>query len=342
MSFLHLPEPDWQALPGGTGQEAKWIADRDRKFSLMMESVERFAALSADLHGSGDLVKCSPRVLRTRPEAVDWYISAAGYALNTLQYIRDAPKSFGVTKRVRTIRDRLLSGLQVSDDELASFSSWINAELTSLYGRREIDLTQVRGIAFGVLGARAVGRGQNIGGDDGVHLLRRLIVSRARDLGIAIWMDVNGYFVRDDHPGLPEDVPRIRLGNNIVCDFSGGGGRADVRVMDRRVVLALGEVKARKDVSNVWESWMPQVVDHMRTWAGDSPDASRLFFGTLITDDMLSGMSSGGVRRAGLRTLYNNGMLTSAYNLSKIAAGVTDASKDFDILMNQLAQRVAQ
>lgn len=341
MPYLKLPEPNWQALPGGDEQEAKWVADRDRKFTLMMEAIEEFVPLSEELHESGHLLTCSPQVLRDTPDAADWYLCAAGYALNTLQYIREAPRNYGLSRRVRTIRDRLLDGRQVSDGDLMAFSQWVNSELDSLYKDSLRDLEAVRGIAFGILGGRAVGRGQNLGGEDGVVLLRRLMADRAVSLGTPIFVDDGeGFVPLENDPTEIHKAPRIRLGENIVCDFSGGGRHADIKVTDQRVVVALGEIKARKDVSNIWESWMPQIVDHMRTWAGDAPDAVRLFFGTLITDEMLDGVTSGGVRRAGLRSLYNNGLLSSAYNLSKIAAGDAAAIADFDVLIEAVVDRV--
>jgi hypothetical protein len=340
VTYLAIPEPAWTGLAGGDEQEAKWVADRDRKFALMMDSVERLMPISSQLADQGDLLHCTPAVLREIPQAADWYVCAAGYALNTLQYIREAPTNYGLNRRVRGVRDRIMKGGDVPDEQLAAFSNWVNAELSILYkGPR--DLATVRAIAFGVLGARAVGQGQNIGGEDGVYLLRRLVADRAVVLGIPVHADTGDGFVHiDTDPTLIHRTRKLRLGTNILCDFSGGGRHADILVTDQRVVLALGEIKARKDVSNIWESWMPQIVDHMRTWAGDAPDAARLFFGTLITEEMLDGLTSGGVRRAGLKTLYENGLLSSAYNLSKIAAGDPASVREFEIFMRSLARRV--
>jgi hypothetical protein len=183
------------------------------------------------------------------------------------------------------------------------------------------------------------GQGQNLGGDDGIDLLKRLLVREMSLRGVQAQLDLGSGFEPLSKEHRLADSARLRFGRRIICDFSGGGRHADLRVTDQNVVVALGEVKARKDTSNVWESWMPQIVDHMRTWTGDDPDSVRLFFGTLITQEMVNGLSSGGVKRAGLKTLFNNGLLTAAYNISKIAASDAAASRDFRILVDELAVR---
>ena len=343
MPYLDIPEPDWDALPGGSEQEAKWIAERDRKFSLMMEEVRNVIPLAEELERRSTLLKCSPGILRSHPAAVDWYLCAAGYALNALQYIRQSPKNFGLHRRVLTVRSRLLAQKPIPTAELACFSAWVNSELDVLYKDLAPEVRTVSGIVFGMLGARAVGKVQNLAGKDGVDLLRRLLVESATRLGIEVTAELDDGAIRIGvKPTVLYKAQRIRLGKNIVCDFTAGGGHADIRITDQGLLVAVGEVKARKDVSNIWESWMPQVADHMRTWTGETPDALRLFFGTLITEEMLGGFSANMTRRTGLVTMYKNGTLSSAYNLSKIASGNPTAQKEFGYLMEQLRSRVRQ
>ena len=104
--------------------------------------------------------------------------------------------------------------------------------------------------------------------------------------------------------------------------------------------LIVAEVKGRKDLSNVWESWMPQVADHMRTWTKEFPDSARLFLGTLITRDMIEGRSSRGTARTGLRQLYQDGLLTGAFNVSAVVEKRPPSAQDFDELMRTLAKLV--
>lgn len=340
MPYLKLAPPDWKALIGGSEEEAKWIADRDRKFSLISEKVDRFLVLANKLEERGLLFAPTPEILRQIPHAVDWYLSLAGFALNTLQYIREAPKNFGLSIRILTVRRNLIEENPVSDSDLSAFAEWLRSEIDDLFTDEKRHPWFARAVVMGVLGARAVGQGQNIGGEDGVVLLKRLLVSGMQARGNSVEIDLNDGFVdyRPEHK-LPE-CSRIRFAGKLVCDFGAGGNRPDIEISRGGLVLAKGEIKARKDVSNIWESWMPQIVDHMRTWAQKTPDADRLFFGTLITHEMVEGVSPGGVVRSGLKNLCDNGLLTGAYNISKIAAGDRGAVRAFDDLLDRLTATV--
>lgn len=129
---------------------------------------------------------------------------------------------------------------------------------------------------------------------------------------------------------------RIRFGGRITCEFISGGDRPDIIIFLDRVTIAVGEIKGRKDLSNVWESWMPGVYNHTRTWTGQNPDAARLFFGTLINEAMLEGSSSHGTQHVGLKTLWRQGLLTAAYNVSKVAENDHLAVQQFQGLVDAL------
>ena len=340
MPYLTLPEPDWDALEGGA-DESKWVLDRDRKVGLVVDLIDPLLVLSRALDEQGAAFSSTPEILRADPNAIDWYLALAGFALNTLQYIRERPANFGITRRVLTVRKNLLEGKEVADADLTALTLWINTELAELYPEERQTLENARAVVWAILGGRALGQGQNLGGDDGVLLLKRLLATRFEQRDVPVFVDMGDGFISWRHPEQLTRASRLRFEQRLVADFSGGGRHADIRVTDGGVTIAQGEIKARKDISNIWESWMPQVVDHMRTWAGDNPDAVRLFFGTLITTEMVAGLSSGDVRRAGLKTLYRNGMLSSAYNLSKIASSDRAAEQDFDVLVDQLYQRIS-
>ena len=89
------------------------------------------------------------------------------------------------------------------------------------------------------------------------------------------------------------------------------------------------------DLSNMWESWMPQIVDHMRSWKRDFPTAARLFFGTIITAEMVGGKSLKGTGHVGLEELYEEGSLTAVFNLSGIVAQDSAALRSFDNLTSE-------
>ena len=340
MPYLNLAPPDWGALLGGSEVEAKWIADRDRKFDLIAEQVEKSTNLSSVLQANDALFRCTPELLQTHPEAADWYLSLAGIALNTLQYLREGPDNYGMTTRPRTIRDNLERGRPVSPANLVAFSNWINAEIDTLYPTEKRELTFARGVVMAILGARAHGQGQNMGGNDGVVLLKRQFVQEMLGRGHTAEVRIGDLF----EPYRPElklsETDQLRFAGRFICDFGSGGNRPDIRITDRGVVIAAGEIKARKDTSNIWESWMPQITDHMRTWTGDSPDAARLFFGTLVTEEMIEGTTASGVRRSGLKSLHANGLLTAAYNVSKIASDDPKARASFDNLLSALEARL--
>lgn len=340
MPYLDLPEPDWASLVGGADDESRWTLDRDRKVGLVSEMAEVYLQLSADLDQQGLLLSCTPQVLKATPKAVDWYLAAAGYALNTLQYIRQRPENFGLSRRVRTVRDNILKGSPVSAEDLDAFCRWLSTELEELYPEERRTLQNARAVAFAILGGRALGQGQNLTGDEGVLLLKRLMATAFEHREVPVFVDTGDGFIPWRNPDQLARAQRLRFGQRLVADFSGGGRHADVHVSDAGVTIAVGEVKARKDLSNIWESWMPQVADHMRTWVGDNADAARLFFGTIITEEMVQGVSSGQVLRNGLRTMYRNGTLSGAYNLSKVAASDPVASRDFHTFIEELQKLV--
>ena len=139
------------------------------------------------------------------------------------------------------------------------------------------------------------------------------MVARGRRVEVGDADSPVSYFGPDDLSGST----KFLIERHLVFDFGGGGSRLDVEIRDHGVVIAKGEVKARKDTSNQWESWMPQVEDQLKLWKVESPDAARLHFGTLITKEMIEGVSQGGVPRTGLKNLVSSGLLTSAYNLTR-------------------------
>ena len=68
---------------------------------------------------------------------------------------------------------------------------------------------------------------------------------------------------------------RLRFGGRLVCEFVAGGNRPDIKVLLDDVVTLVGEVKGRSDLSNVWESWMPQINGHLQTWTAENSQAPR-------------------------------------------------------------------
>lgn len=329
MPFLELAPPDWNTLLGGS-QEAAWIADRNRKFGLAAELAGRTLDAAEKLEQRDLLFRCAPEVLRVVPFAADWYVSLAGFSMKTLQNIKVGPANFGLNRQAKGLVERLRNGQNAPDDQLRAFSEWINSEIDTLFPLDERERPMALATVFMILGGRVIGRGQNLGGDDAVDLVKSLLVEafEQRRRGVEVQLE-DGTWVeyRPEH-NLPQRQ-RIRFGGRITCEFISGGDRPDIIVFLDRVTIAVGEIKGRKDLSNVWESWMPGVYNHMRTWTGQNPDATRLFFGTLINEAMVDGFSSHGTQHVGLKTLYRQGLLTAAYNISKVADNDPDAVRRF-------------
>lgn len=338
---LAVPAPDWVAILGGSEEEARWIADRDRKFGMLADQADEFLSLAAELERRGALFRATPDILGDYPLAADWYVSLAGYALNTLSNIRQGPESHGLKVRVSTVRRKLAEGKATSFEQRRAFADWINADLGTLYPAVKRSPAIAKAVVFGILGGRSLGRNQNQGGDHGVLLLKRLFVSgmKRRQHFVELQTD-DGWITYEEESALAE-VDAIRFEGRLILDFTGGGGRPDIRMLDRGLLISQGEVKARKDKSNVWESWMPSIENHLRTWAADAPDAPRLFFGTLVTSDMIDGTNHRGTYRAGLKRWHENGLLQNAYNITKIMAGDGRAARSFEELLVAIERRLA-
>jgi hypothetical protein len=329
MPYLELAPPDWNSLLGGS-QEAAWIADRNRKFGLAAEVAGRVLEAANVLRERDLLFRCTPEVLREIAFAADWYVSLAGFSMKTLQNIIVGPTNFGLTRQAKGLVERLRKGMDAPDSQLHAFSDWINSEIDTLFpSEREPALALAT--VFMIQGGRVIGLGQNLGGDDAVDLVKSLLVEsfEKRNRQVEVELEAENWADYRPEHNLPQRQ-RIRFGGRIMCEFVSGGDRPDIIIFVDRVTIAVGEIKGRKDLSNVWESWMPGVYNHMRTWTGQNPDAARLFFGTLINEAMVEGSSSHGTQHVGLKTLYRQGLLTAAYNISKVAENDAQAVQRFE------------
>jgi len=325
----------------GGSAEADWLADRDRKVGLIREMSSDIVGVSHELRSRGALLGPTPAILREFAFAADWYVSVAGFALKTLGYIKDGPSARGATIRVRTIRDNLAAGRDVSDENLEAFCAWLTDQYEMLWPDADSEMPAEIAIIVvsALLGGRALGQGQNQSGSAAVFLLRSAIVQFAHDEGLSIEGRGDDGTWRADDPSSPAVIrDSLRVDERLICHFPTGGDTPDVlfRIDGTDRPLAIGEVKGRKDTSNVWESWMPQVADHMRTWSREFRQSWRLMFGTLITEPMVEGESASGTERKGLKSLHEGGNLDGVYNLAKLADQDAIAWDSFRGLMRAL------
>lgn len=332
-----LRPPDWNSLVGDA-QEARWIADRDRKFSLIAEQALRVREIADHLSRHDALFQCSRTVLQAVPDAAEWYVSLAGFAKKTLTNVKAGPRAFGLTLGAPTLIKNLQNGRRVDAEQLEAFSRWINDEVNRLYPVAEQTRLNAEATVLMIFGGRVVGKGQNIGGDDAVVLVKVLLADAFESRGYTVEAEqAGGRWV----PNRPEhnlaDRIRFRCGKRLLLDFGSGGNRPDLIVTLDAKPVVLAEIKGRKDTSNVWESWMPTIHEHLRTWAVENPAAARIFMGTLITQEMVDGISGSGTVRVGLRDMHHGGLLTSAYNISKVIEKDPDAVEGLDDLVEYLA-----
>lgn len=327
---LNLQCPNWDTLADET-DEASWIADRYRKLSnaaLMAGNIERVFGLLTERNALYEATRDS---LLCDPFAVQWYVSLAGFSQKTLSNTSEAPGKFGMSQSVGSLVagfEKFVRRQGESNDQpaqmpirlrrnLEPFLGWINNELRATLSPNNRTPSRALITVSLVLGGRIIGQGQNEGGNDGVALVKELIYNR-RPKEQLVEARINPNEDWHTNPDLDQIVSAsaIRFGGRLECNFTPGGNRPDITVSLDAKIIAVGEIKARKDLSNLWESWMPQVVSHMDTWQQQFASAERLFFGTIINKEMIEGKSALGTPRQGLRDLYRGGLLTGVYNLS--------------------------
>lgn len=334
---LHLPPPLWEHLTGGS-TEAAWLADRDRKLTRLLTDSDDILHIATALDALNATFDPSPELLRKYPFAIEWYVSLAGLALKTLRNVKDAPRAYGVKTSVDTLRKSLVAGRSVDHTQLMGLADWLREEIDHLWPIEQRSTDRAAVIVAAILGGRAIGQGQNDGGNEAVVLLKEAIITYATSLHLQVEGETDGGWVANspEQPSLL--LPSLRVGKKLIADFYTGGDTPDVifRVDTQSKPVAVGEVKGRKDKSNIWESWMPQVVDHMYTWTQEYPLSLRLMFGTVITDEMVEGISARGTVRRGLRYLHQDGSLHGVHNLSKLTQNDSYAVQSFSELMSAL------
>ena len=310
---------DWSIRIGGDAAD-KWHEDRLRKAAKIQASADDLIELAAILDDFGAAKEATPAVLREVPGAAAWFIGLAGFAGKTL---RATAKSIRSTHGMRvspvTIANNLESGRAVRDDDVERFCAWINEEIEDAVP----DLTDLGAADLAVRvamieGGRVLGQGQNEGGTAAVQLLKGEIVAACT--GFADLLP-SGEVPRAGRDELMRASLWSCPATGAELDFTSGGNRPDITVRRRGTDVLVGEVKGRKDLSNAWESWMPQVADHLHGWTHDHPEATRVVFMTVITPEMVEGRSrAGDVTRKGLRELHETGELDHAFNLSRMHA----------------------
>jgi len=320
MTRLILPAPKWDELVGGD-EEMAWIADRHRKTTLAADMSKTLVKVRKSLRKSEALYRATEESVLV-PFAAWWYVSMAGFSQKTLQNTRQGPKAFGMSLTPMgfiSAVNRLGPAISGKGSLLASvtqnlkpFVNWINHEIDQAFppSDRSDESALVR-VAL-ILGGKIIGQGQNQGGNEAVALVRDYFFSQLVDRGHKA--ETRAY-MKDPWQPCPRSAGAggkkwLRFDKKIEMDFTGGGNRPDMTLTMGGTVIAVAEIKGRKDTSNIWESWMPQLTDHMKTWTDQFPQASRLLIGTQITMEMIQGMSTSLLHRP--RTLVSSASSVSS------------------------------
>lgn len=337
MIYPELAPIDWKALVGGDVVATAQIAARDRKLSAAAKLLGTVLALARRLEAQGALFSCTPAILIAEPLAAQWYLDLAGLTPKMIGKIKPGWEASGLTHSPQSLAESRAKERNISADRLATFSAWINDILLELYpvASRSTDLAVCTVLVL--TGARIDGRVRNLAGDDAVLILKSLLTAAFLVRSVPVETQRADDVWEDWEPGVDLLArKRLRFGSRLVCEFVAGGNRPDIKVMLDNVVTLVGEVKGRSDLSNVWESWMPQINGHLQTWTSENSQAPRVFFGTIITSEMVEGHTRSGTRHTGLKAFSSSGLLRAAYNLANIVEGKPAAVAAFDDLVDQL------
>ena len=320
----------------------------------MTELASRLEDVSARLKEHRSTFHCSAAILRDTPYAAYWFVCLAGLPMKTLGNIKKGPATFGLTRSVKGLVEALERGSRVSSRDLDAFSGWVNDELNRLYPPHSRDPKRALIIVSMLAGGRALGQSQNVGGDDAVTVFKTELVGAFNDVdpeSVQVLSSQTGRWIAYTPECRLAEQRLLRIRQRAVFRMIPGGNRPDVEIwadadsyseqdfslQKADGLLAVGEIKGRLDLSNAWESWMPQVSAHMAQWAAEFPRTARLFFGTLVTQEMV-GSHGGADHRPTLRSIYERSVnghryLSGAYNLTKIAEKDAAASRNFGELI---------
>jgi len=337
MIYPHLSQINWDSLVGGDKDATASIAARDRKLSASAKLAVTILPLAEKLQARGRLFASDVAILGEEPLAARWYLDLAGLTRKLIGKLRPSYLAAGVSINPDTIASSRERHKPVHPGILEAFSSWINSVLLELYPVEKQSLGVAIATVLALMGARIDGQVRNQTGDDAVLILKTLLVGAfgARNHPIEVDAPAGGWMPFSAATDL-SDRRLLRFSGRIVCEFIAGGNRPDIKISIDGIVIAQGEVKGRTDLSNLWESWMPQIHGHLQTWTMEMSMSPRLFFGTIITSEMIEGKTSGGTQHNGLRAFRNSGLLSGAYNLANIVEGKPAAVAAFDDLVDQL------
>jgi hypothetical protein len=331
---LNLHEPNWKDLEGGEGD---WEGDRLSKFSKGQTIAIFLVDLLDDMSKESKSApyKCTPDLLAKFPAAAQYYTWLAGYSDKSLGKI---PKLPGCrTKLDSLVQNLLKKPSRVSKEERTLFSDWINPRIQTVMAKPCKD-SRLYAIQAAITAGDMVGGQVRVEtGNLKVELLKRLVVEKID--GFEAWdfkgPDGNWYEVDSNLIGATRSDMLRHRSTGKLFDFSKGGSKPDLRIVASKKVILVAEIKGRKDLANLWESWMGTVIQHLESWVTQYPDAVRGVFMTTFNRDSIEGATKDRVPRRGFKTLHSEGLLHFALNLTHVQAEQGDQLAEFRYLLNR-------
>jgi hypothetical protein len=324
-------EIPWAELVGGQDNEA-WAAYLTRKFQRIKLKATECTELAAALVQRHAVTRCSPEVLRDVPDSASWYVALAGYSRN---HLRNIQQPANLSTKLDTFLKKLAkSPSSASTSDLAAFSDWANYQLSQLPGLPQDPALCTLHVAM-VFGAMVVGQVQNESQYIPHAILKGALLEHftpRQHWQYATSADADWRPVDPDSKEAMTAAFWRYTPTDAVLDLTTGGQRPDVRVERNGRTELAGEIKGRMDVSNLWESWLPQAIHHMQAWSNEYPQSLRGVFMTIFTAEAIDGRDD----RSGLKKCASDGHLQFAINLTHLASGQAQAVQQFKAVFDRV------
>ncbi|WP_166035454.1 XcyI family restriction endonuclease [Halorussus pelagicus] len=306
---------DWNDL-GVSDQARRTLSDK----GVGVEHLHRFFA--------------HPTVLAENPDLLDYYRSLAGMSENRLGDMKS------VRGAVRSLR-RSNSMTLGENSELNRLCQYFNS-LISTWASGLTDKDPKRKALVSALlteGAAIEGSSRNAGGRKAVVNVASVLIEDFSEHDC-----LDSFVIKEGSDDEFERIPASKLGDEyVLSDVSGaydvreietGKGTVNVDATEPDLVVSTttdivgyGEIKDRKDKSNQWEGWLPNVRSKLEGFKQNNPSAKRILLQPVFTRRMVEGERGHDTEDVGVRYLVEQDLLDVPFNINKILAD--ESHRDF-------------
>jgi hypothetical protein len=277
-----------------------------------------------------------PSVLRRQSGLLDYYRSLAGMSENRLGDMKS------VRGALRTLRKSDSTPPAGDDSELEKLCRYFNSLISTwAVGLTEEDPEQSALVsALLTEGAAIEGSSRNAGGRKAVVNVASVLVEEFAEHDC-----LDSFVVKRSSDDEFERIPASKLGEEyVLSDVSGAydvrevrtdnGGTVNVDATEPDLVVSTsggvvcyGEIKDRKDRSNQWEGWLPNVRSKLEGFQQTHPSAKRILLQPVFTRRMVEGRRGTDTDDVGVRYLVEQDLLDVPFNTNKILA--EESHQDF-------------